>query len=125
MSVHLKCVFPTPIGDCSLNQRAETLKDNDLPGQLRAVYLVRHTNEDYKTTVFNDMLLDVQIPYHIVDPGCKATMLIETPWMETPQEAVDKLADWLERLAMGLRDGTARGGFGIQLVSPEAKDERK
>lgn len=121
MSIHLKSVVSIPAGDCRLEQPEHRLHAGDTPTQLRATYLVRHTgDQEYRTYVFNDLTLDVEVPGRVTDPRCRAIMHIETPWMESPGAAVDKLAEWLERFAKGMRDGTAREGFGVELVAAQS-----
>jgi len=119
MSICLKSVIPVPVGDCRLEQPSEKIAKGDTPTQLRATYIVRHTGdrEGFTTYVYNDLTLDVQVPGRVREPMCKATMLIETPWLDFPGAAIDKMAEWLERLARGMRDGTGHDGFGINLVA--------
>lgn len=127
MSIHLKGVISVPAGTGRLDQPADKLRECDLPTQLRATYHIRSDTQE--SVVFNDMILDVQVPGRVREPRCKATMVIETPWLDSPQVTIDKMAEWLERLAKGMRDGTAQTGFGLEIVSahplktPEKGDE--
>ncbi len=60
-------------------------------------YDLQHSSGKYGTT------LGLEVRLTISREGLNASMLIEGPCMSTPDDALDKLAEWLERSAEALR----------------------
>lgn len=82
--------------------KLKTVTANDM-GDLEATYVVKHASSE------THLELEMQIHVRRYDDKVTASMDVESPAFDTPDEAMDKLADWLERSAAGIRSRSKDG----------------